>query len=146
MKYKYSIVLLFVSIMAFFTACSMRGVDDRLDAAEDAVEERMDAVEDKIEGDEENVDKLAEGSMETVQPAGDSDGENEGEITKEEAETIALKHAGFTADSVVRLHTEYEIDDGVPEYDVQFDIDGWEYDYTIHAKNGAIISYDKDND
>lgn len=146
MKCKYSIVLLLVTTIALFTACSMRDVEERLDAAEDAVEDRMDAAEDKIEGDEENTNKTTQDSLENAQPTDNPDGENEGEITKEEAETIALGHAGFTADSVLRLHTEYEIDDGVPEYDVRFDKDGWEYDYSIHAQTGAILSHDKDND
>lgn len=66
-------------------------------------------------------------------------------ITKEEAEAIALAHAGFTADQVTRLRTEYEIDDGVPRYEVQFRQDRWEYDYEIDANTGAILSYDRDD-
>lgn len=66
-------------------------------------------------------------------------------LTKEQAQEIALKHAGFTADQVERLRTEYEIDDRVPQYDVEFYVDQWEYEYEIHAKSGDIISFDKDN-
>lgn len=65
-------------------------------------------------------------------------------ITKEQAQEIALKHAGFTADQVTRLRAEYEIDEGVPQYDVEFHEGGWEYEFEIHAETGAIISYDKD--
>lgn len=66
-------------------------------------------------------------------------------LTKEQAQEIALKHAGFTADQVERLRTEYEIDDRVPQYDVEFYVDQWEYEYEIHAESGDIISFDKDN-
>ena len=65
-------------------------------------------------------------------------------LTKAEAEAIALAHAGLTAEQVSRLRTEYDRDDGVPEYSVEFFADGWEYDYDIHAQSGKILSWDKD--
>lgn len=66
-------------------------------------------------------------------------------LTKEQAEVIALEHAGLTADQVKRLRTEYEIDDGIPRYEVQFRYDRWEYDYEINAENGNILSFDRDD-
>lgn len=66
-------------------------------------------------------------------------------LTMEEAQNIALKHAGFAADQVTVLHTEYEIEHGVPQYDVEFHHGGWEYDYEIHADTGEILSYSKDD-
>lgn len=70
---------------------------------------------------------------------------NEGLLTKEQAQAIALEHAGFTADQVERLRTEYEIDDGIPRYEVRFRQGRWEYDYEINAETGAILSYDRDD-
>ncbi|MBO5129324.1 MAG: PepSY domain-containing protein [Oscillospiraceae bacterium] len=69
----------------------------------------------------------------------------EAAITAEEAQNIALKHAGFTADQVKRLHVEYEIDRGIPHYDVEFDEGYWEYDYEIDAQTGEILSFEKDD-
>ena len=66
-------------------------------------------------------------------------------LTLEEAQNIALKHAGFAADQVTALHTEYEIEHGVPQYDVEFHHGAWEYDYVIHADTGEILSYSKDD-
>lgn len=66
-------------------------------------------------------------------------------LTKEQAAAIALKAAGFTADQVSRLRTEYEIDDGIPRFEVQFRQGHWEYDYEIHAQTGEILSYDRDS-
>lgn len=66
-------------------------------------------------------------------------------LTKEQAEAIALQAAGFTADQVTRLRTEYEIDDGIPRFEVQFRQGRWEYDYEINANTGAILSYDRDD-
>ena len=68
------------------------------------------------------------------------------QLTKEEAIAIALKHAGLAKDQVSRLKAEFDYDDGVPEYDVDFHCDGMEYDYEIHGESGKILSWDKDRD
>ena len=65
------------------------------------------------------------------------------ELTKEEAEAIALEHAGFTAEQVTGLRTKYEIDDGVPVYEIDFHVEWTEYDYTIHAETGDILECDR---
>ena len=67
-------------------------------------------------------------------------------ITKEEAVAIALKDAGFAESQVKRLRTEFDYDDGRPEYEVDFHRDGFEYDYEIHAETGVILSKDKDRE
>lgn len=67
-------------------------------------------------------------------------------ITKEEAITIALKDAGYTEDQVKALRTEFDYDNGRPEYEVDFHQGGYEYDYEIHAETGAILSKDKDRE
>ncbi len=66
-------------------------------------------------------------------------------LTRGDAEKIALDHAGFTADQVQYLHTEYEIDDGRPQYEVSFHQGRWEYDYEIDAETGKILSFEKDD-
>lgn len=66
-------------------------------------------------------------------------------LTAEEAKAIALKHAGFTSDQVSRLRAEFDWDDGVPTWDVEFREGYWEYDYEIHAETGKIRSFDKDD-
>ena len=64
-------------------------------------------------------------------------------LTREEAETIALKHAGFSAGQVKGLRSEYDFDDGVAHYDVEFRVGQWEYEY--HAQTGAELSFEKDD-
>ena len=66
-------------------------------------------------------------------------------LTKEQAQTIALDHAGLTIEQVMGLETEYDVDDGVPEYSVEFYADGWEYDYEIHAETGKILNWKRDD-
>lgn len=67
-------------------------------------------------------------------------------LTAQEAQAIALTEAGFTAEQVTFLRTEYDVDDGVKEYEVEFRVEDWEYEYTIHAETGAILSTDKDHE
>ena len=67
-------------------------------------------------------------------------------ITAAEAEAKALAHAGLTADQVKYLRSEFDYDDGRPEWEVEFFHDGWEYSYDIHAESGKIRSWDKDRD
>ncbi len=67
-------------------------------------------------------------------------------ITAEEAEAIALNHAGLTAEAVTKERTEFDLDDGVPEYEIEFRGDGWEYDYEIHAETGAIRTSQKEKE
>lgn len=69
--------------------------------------------------------------------------DGEGKISKEEAERIALEHAGLTSEEVTGLHSEYEKDED--EYEVKFYSSEWEYEYTIQAEAGAILSYDQEN-
>ena len=66
-------------------------------------------------------------------------------LTLQEVQNIALNHAGFAADQVTALRGEYEIEHGVPQYDVEFRHGYWEYDYEIHADTGEILSYSKDD-
>lgn len=43
------------------------------------------------------------------------------------------------------LYTEYEMDDGIPQFDIELHQGDWEHEFEIHAKNGQILSYDKDH-
>ncbi len=67
-------------------------------------------------------------------------------ISEEKAKSIALDHAGFKESDVQFLRVEYDFDDGVEKYEVDFKQGKYEYDYDINAKTGEILSYDKDID
>lgn len=65
-------------------------------------------------------------------------------ITEDEARSIALEHAGVTAEeaTVYRVKADYE--DGRAVYDVEFAVGATEYDYEIAQEDGAVLSYDSD--
>lgn len=65
-------------------------------------------------------------------------------MTAEEAQAIALAHAGLDAERVRRLRAEYDVERGVPVYEVEFEEGRWEYEYEIHAETGEILSVEKD--
>lgn len=115
-------LVLLVLVLALAGGCSLN-----------AAEEKVDQVEDRVEN---TLEDQATPPMNQDAAA----------LTQEEAQKIALTHAGFTADQVTGLHVRFEVDDGVPEYEVDFIQDGWEYDYTIHADTGDVLDFDKDND
>lgn len=156
-------ILFLIAVMTFsLSACHLAAAEDRLDAVEDRIENRVDRVEDAIEDSIEQALSPSSAAVATEPPVPlapapeTATGETAPQetaapvnptaaLTPEEAEAIALEHAGFTADQVKFLRTVYDWDDGVPEYEVSFHVDRWEYEYDIDAETGAIRSYDRDD-
>ena len=134
-KHAVAVLLTFVMVLAL-AGCSAANAAHRLDTVEDKVEQKLDAAEDSVER---MVRKAVTPASVPAESTGDTT------ITQAQAENIALEHAGFTADRVTRLRTEYEIDDGIPQYDVSFYEGDWEYEFEISAKDGKVLSYDKDH-
>ena len=64
------------------------------------------------------------------------------QITKEEAQAIALKDAGIAEADTTRLSVKYDGDDRTPNYDITFynAAQATEYEYEIDATTGAITS------
>ena len=65
-------------------------------------------------------------------------------LAPEEAKAIALKHEGLTEEKVTGLRSEYDVERGIPEWDIDFRSGDWEYDYEIHAETGAVIKEKKE--
>ena len=154
---KVFICTLLLAALLVLSGCNLWAVEARLDALEEAADHRIDAVEDAAEA---AVSKailpepvpLAPAPKPT-QPHKDKPAEPvppvtstpNATLTKEDAEAIALEYAGFTAEQVSYLRAEFEIDDRIPQYDVQFHEGYREYEFEIHAETGAILSFDKDD-
>ncbi|MFI3253454.1 MAG: PepSY domain-containing protein [Eubacteriales bacterium] len=67
-------------------------------------------------------------------------------IGEAKAKSIALSHAGVSESEVSGLKVKLDYDDGVPEYEVEFNVGRTEYDYEIHGNSGTILDFDKDYD
>lgn len=143
-----ALVMVLALVLSTFSGCGMRRMEARLDAVEDAVENRVDRVEDKLEN---AVESAIYGSAEQKAPKAEKPSEKpsaaknyEPTLSAQDAEKIALEHAGLSAGEVNFIRNEFEIDDGVKQYEIEFYQDRLEYEYTIHADSGDIISFEMD--
>lgn len=68
----------------------------------------------------------------------------EGEITADEAKSIALQHAGLAEADVLYANVEYDRDNGHNEWSVDFATQDTEYDYEINAADGSILKSEKE--
>ena len=115
-----------LALIVFLNACSPVQAEKKLEQFENKVEQKIDAVQD-------SVTAIAP----TAAP---------GMLTSEDAKAIAVEYAGLTGQQISRLSARYEIDDRIPQYDVEFYYDGIEYSYEVHAETGEILSFEKDTD
>lgn len=149
MKKQLTAVLMIFALLLSLSGCMAVNAVQKLDRVEDKVEAKLDAAEDRLEEGLRNAvapaptvpaavpeEAPAAPAQEPVAPQ---------KLTQEQALQIALDHLGFRADQITRLRTEFEIDDGIPQYDVEFLQGDWEYEFEIHGENGKILSYDKDH-
>lgn len=127
---KNRILPILLATLLLLTGCSAMRT---LDTAEDRIDDRLDAAENHIE-------QQLEQSQPNLFASPTPD-----QITQSDAMSIALQHAGLTTEQAEYLHTEYEIDDGIPQYDVSFYVGNMEYEYEINADTGNILSFDIDN-
>ena len=142
MKKQIAMILFVFVLLLAATGCTAANAIQRLDAVEDRVEAKLDAAEDKLEDSMRKAVADAPAAAAETAPAVT---ESPVLLTKEQAQQIALDYLGLTADQVTRLRSEQEIDDGVPQFDVEFHQGDWEYEFEIHAEDGKILSYDKDH-
>ena len=110
-----AVLLIFVMLLTM-TGCTVANAAQKLDVAE-----------------------------ETLVPTPTTNPEVAGELTQEQAQQIALDYLGITPEDAQRLRIRYEMDDGIPQYDVEFYQGDWEYEFEIHAHTGKILSFDKDS-
>ena len=66
-------------------------------------------------------------------------------ITADEAKAIAFQHAGVNEADATRVKVDLDEDDGRLEYEVEWEIGTTEYDVTVDATDGSVISYEVDN-
>ena len=65
-------------------------------------------------------------------------------ITAEEARSAALTHAGVSESSVAQMEIEFDSEDGLMVYEVEFYAGGTEYDYDINARTGEVVNFSRE--
>ena len=71
-------------------------------------------------------------------------GDTAGTVTEAEAKAAALTHAGVAEADITNYRCEIDYDNGRKAYEIEFYVGTTEYDYTVDATNGAILSYERD--
>ncbi len=80
----------------------------------------------------------------TVRPSKPSNEVTTKVISEAEAKTIALNKAGLSVGNISAYRCEFDNDDGMAVYDVEFNSGKYEYSVEINAKTGAVVDYDKE--
>ena len=68
--------------------------------------------------------------------------DNNDTVGAEFAKQKALENAGVKAEDAVFVKAEYDFDERVPHYDVEFHANGYEYEYEVRASDGAVLNKD----
>lgn len=74
-------------------------------------------------------------------PSGSDEGNY---ITTEKAKEIACSHAGIAINDIWDFDIDFERDNGLAVYELDFKADGYEYDYEINAVTGDILRSEKE--
>ena len=69
-----------------------------------------------------------------------------GNISEAEAKAIALAQAGLAEGQISRYRAKFEIDDGVPQWELEFTANKYKYEYTVNAATRAIIDFERERD
>lgn len=84
-------------------------------------------------------------------PSGKGDGgltvsysANERELSADEALAAALLHASLKREEISFLKNEPDYDDGRLVFEIEFRAGHFEYDYEIDARNGAVLSFERE--
>lgn len=88
--------------------------------------------------------KPAETKPVATKPATKPATDNTQVIGAEVAKSIALEHAGVNADTAKFEKAELDKDDGKLNYEIEFEAEGFEYEYEIDALSGKILNFEKD--
>jgi len=64
------------------------------------------------------------------------------DIGSAKAKSIALQHAGLSESGVSYMQVKLDYDDGMMEYEVDWNVGRTEYEYAINASTGSILEYE----
>ena len=62
------------------------------------------------------------------------------------AKKAAYAHAGVSASAVRNCVCALDREHGIHVYDIEFEANGWEYEYEINALDGSIVKYSKEQE
>ncbi len=66
-------------------------------------------------------------------------------ISRESALEIAYGHAGVSAQDAAMVKVEFDSEDGIMVYEIEFYAGTTEYEYDINARTGQVVKYEAEN-
>lgn len=151
MKYRiFTLILAMVLVGFLFCSCAAEAPTD------ESVQAQQEAPVTKIQRVTDSERKLNEESLKifTIDP--NASIENipdesvplaaapvEGPLTKRDAESIAVQHAGFEINQVSFLFTKLVEDVNIAYFEVNFRFGTYEYEINVHPKTGEILAFTK---
>ena len=70
-------------------------------------------------------------------------GNNQKNKSTKEVTDIVYNHAGVTEGDIRNFEIDLYDDDGVLSYEIEFEYNGEEYEYDVHARTGEILKAEK---
>ena len=67
-------------------------------------------------------------------------------IDESAAKQKAFSHAGVSEGDIYGYKCEFDRDDGIRVYEIEFHSGGYEYDCKINAVTGEVLSFERDRD
>lgn len=106
----------------------------------------IDALNGSVVSFDHDLKKIPQQSTTTPPPSSSSQSASQSKsyIGEEKAKQIAMSHAGVSNPTYKKVELDY--DDGRHKYEVDFYVNGREYEYDIDAYTGDILKYDHDYD
>lgn len=89
--------------------------------------------------------RASDGKVLEFSKEGDPTAAPTGLISESRAKEIALNRAGFSEAQVTFKRVKLDYDDGISKYEVEFTVNGTEYEFEINAKTGTILEMDIDH-
>ena len=90
--------------------------------------------------------QVLRGQADILSLAGGSGAISQEDIGAEAAKSAALSHAGVDAGRVSSIWAKRDYENGRLEYEVEFWVDGVEYEYEVDAATGQIVGFEHDGD
>ncbi len=106
----------------------------------------IDAVNGTILSSDFDAEYYTPSSVSANLPSGSASSTERASITAEDAKKAALAHAGVAENDTRRMEIDFDYDDGVSVYELEWKVGRTEYSYEVNASTGEVISWEVDYD
>lgn len=146
---KIIVTIITITCLAALTGCNTQRTAGDEETQENSQEETtqeeitQEEATQSESADKEKAEKDAVRNTQEDKTSGNANSEKDAAyIGEDAAKAIALERAGVTESQVKYTGIEFEFDDGIAEYQIDFVVGTTEYEVEIHAVDGTILQYE----